>query len=265
MSSTIHIQARKERAPKGHIARAAEYLLSPVLLLIIWEFAARAGWVDTRFFPPPSQVAETFASMIRSGEWFHHVGLTLWRVLSGFLAGSILGVFVGLAMGLNTLVRMLVYPLIGAIFPIPKIAIFPLVLIVFGLGERSIFVTVSLSCFFFLAVNSMVGVLNMPRVFVDVGKNLEVGRAGFFLTIALPASLPMVFAGLRLALGAAFLVVVAIEFVSASAGIGWLIWHSWELFSIKLMFVGLLTVAGLGLALMYGVDALERVVVPWRQ
>jgi NitT/TauT family transport system permease protein len=264
MSTIIHIPAQKERAPSGLIVRGGKYLLSPILILMIWELGARAGWVDVRFFPPPSQVAETFASMIRSGEWFHHVGLTLWRVLSGFVAGSAVGVLVGLAMGLSPLVRVIVYPLIGAIFPIPKIAIFPLVLIIFGLGELSKFATVSLTCFFFLAINSMVGVLNIPRVFMEVGRNFEVGRIRFFLTIALPASLPMIFAGLRLAIGAAFLVVVAVEFVSSDGGIGWLIWHSWELFSIKLMFVGLLTVSGLGLLLISGIDAIERTIVPWR-
>lgn len=265
MSTIVRIESRPAPAPKKTIARIGEYLLSPMLLLVLWEIAARAGMVDTRFFPPPSQVAETFGEMMASGDWFRHVGLTVWRVLTGFVAGSLIGVFVGLAMGLSPPVRMLVHPLIAAVFPIPKIAIFPLVLIIFGLGEKSVFVTVSLSCFFFLAVNSMAGVLSVPRVFVDVGKNLEVGRTRFFLTIALPGSLPMIFAGLRLAIGAAFLVVVAIEFVSASGGVGWLIWHSWELFSIKLMFVGLLTVAALGLVLMYGLDAVERVFVPWRQ
>jgi NitT/TauT family transport system permease protein len=265
MSAIIDIRAQNERPPKGLFVRAGEYLLSPVLILALWELVARAGWVDTRFFPPPSEVAVTFWGMMQSGEWFRHVGLTLGRVLSGVVTGSVLGVIVGLMMGLSPFVRLVVYPLIGAIFPIPKIAIFPLVLLIFGLGELSKFVTVTLTCFFFLAVNSMVGVLNTPRVFADVGKNFEVGRMRFFLTIALPASLPMIFAGLRLAIGAAFLVVVAVEFVSADGGIGWLIWHSWELFSIKLMFVGLLTVSGLGLALIYGLDMLERVLVPWRQ
>lgn len=264
MSTIIDIPAQKERPPKRAVVRAGEYLLSPVLILAVWEAVARAGWVDTRFFPPPSEVAVTLAALMASGDWFKHVGLTLWRVLNGVVAGSLLGVVVGLMMGLSPFVRVLVYPLIGAIFPIPKIAIFPLVLLIFGLGELSKFVTVTLACFFFLAVNSMVGVLNIPKVYADVGKNFEVGRRRFFLTIALPASLPMIFAGLRLAIGAAFLVVVAIEFVTADGGVGWLIWHSWELFSIKLMFVGLLTVSALGLVLIYGLDAAERKFVPWR-
>jgi len=239
-------------------------LLSPALILIVWELVAQLGLIDVRFFPAPSTVAHTFWQEVKSGMWFYHVRMTLMRVLVGFTVGAFAGILAGVIMGLSSFVRVAVYPLIAAIYPVPKVAIFPLVLLILGIGEASKITTVIASCFFFLAISAMSGVLNIPNVYKDVGKNFGASRAAFITTIALPAAMPAIFSGLRLALGAAFLVDVSIEFVSAQEGIGWLIWHSWELFSLPLMFVGLLTVSFLGLLLTFSLDFVEEKLVPWR-
>lgn len=239
------------------------YVISPAVLLAVWQIVGMLGWIDLRFFPLPSQIAVTFFQELMTGEWFVHVGATLGRVLFGFIVGSVLGIVVGALMGLVPWVRFCVYPLIASIYPIPKIAIFPLILLIFGLGEVSKLVTISASCFFFLAISAMSGVLNIPRVYMDVGRNFGARGMDFILTIAIPAALPAIFAGLKLALGASFLVVVSLEFINAESGIGWQIWRSWELFSIRTMFVSLLTVSFLGLVLVVALDWLERRLVPW--
>lgn len=238
--------------------------LSPVMILVIWEIVGQLNLIDTRFFPPPSQIAVVFWQQIASGELFYHTGITLYRVLVGFAVGSIIGTFVGITMGLSSLARVTLYPLIAAIYPIPKVAIFPLLLLVMGLGEGAKLATIIASCFFFLTISGMSGVMNVPHVYKDVGRNFGANYWNFVTTIALPAALPPIFAGLRLSLGTAFLVGVSIEFISAQEGIGWMIWHSWELFSLPLMFVGLLTVSFLGLVLTFMLDFAEKRLVPWK-
>jgi len=240
------------------------YIVSPAILLAVWQVVGMLGWINLRFFPLPSQIAMTFAEDLMSGTWFFHVGATLGRVLFGFTVGSALGILVGALMGLIPWVRFCAYPLIASIYPIPKIAFFPLILLIFGLGEASKLVTISASCFFFLAISAMSGVMSIPRVYMDVGRNFGARGLDFIATIAIPAALPAIFSGLKLALGSAFLVVVSLEFINAESGIGWQIWRSWELFSIKTMFVSLLTVSFLGLALVVVLDWLERRLVPWR-
>lgn len=239
------------------------YVLSPAILLIVWQIAGALGMLDLRFFPTPSMIAVTFWEQVQSGEWFFHVGATVSRVLFGFLTGSFVGIVTGTLMGLVPAVRVSVYPLVAAFYPIPKIAIFPLILLIFGMGEASIFITIAATCFFLLSISAMAGVLNIPQVYLDVGRNFGANRLYFIRTVAIPAALPVIFSGLKLALGAAFLVVVSIEFVNAQMGIGWQIWRSWELFSIRTMFVSLLTISMLGLIFVITLDWLERKLVPW--
>ena len=260
----VVLDPEKKPSSSSDASSGLSYLASPVLILALWETVAALNWIDVRFFPPPSVVFHTFVEEVKSGSWFIHVGATLARVGVGFIGGSLLGVTIGAIMGLIPAVRITIFPIIASIYPIPKIAIFPLVLLILGLGEASKLVTVAASCTFLLSINVMAGVLNIPRVYKDVGRTFAASRFDFIRTIAIPAALPVVFSGLRLALGTSFLVVVGIEFIGAQQGIGWLIWHSWELFSIKLMFVGLLTISFLGLILMLAIGWLEKLLVPWR-
>ncbi|HWW48607.1 MAG TPA: ABC transporter permease [Xanthobacteraceae bacterium] len=260
---TIVLQPEDKRQGRFDHTSGLVYIISPAVLLAVWQIVGLLGWIDLRFFPLPSQIAVTFYELLVSGEWFVHVGATLGRVLFGFIVGSALGIVVGALMGLVPWIRFCVYPLVASIYPIPKIAIFPLILLIFGLGEASKLVTISASCFFFLAISAMSGVLNIPRVYMDVGRNFGARGLDFIWTVAIPAALPVIFSGLKLALGAAFLVVVSLEFINAESGIGWQIWRSWELFSIRMMFVSLLTVSFLGLILVVALDWLERKLVPW--
>jgi hypothetical protein len=149
------------------------YILSPALVLLVWQLAGMLGLIDLRFFPTPSMIAVTFWEQVRTGEWFIHVGATVARVLLGFAVGSFVGIVTGTLMGLVPAVRLSVYPLVAAFYPIPKIAIFPLILLIFGMGETSIFITIAATCFFLLSISAMAGVLNIPQVYLDVGRNFR--------------------------------------------------------------------------------------------
>jgi ABC-type nitrate/sulfonate/bicarbonate transport system permease component len=240
-------------------------VLSPVVLLLFWELAARAGWIDVRFFPAPSEILRQLAAMIASAEIWPHLGMTVTRVLVGFAMGAIPGVVVGLAMGVSPLVAAIVQPLVQATFPIPKVAILPLFILVLGLGEASKYAVVAVSVVYIVLINTYEGVRNIDPLYFDVGRNYGAGRGRMFLDIALPGALPQIFTGLKTSFGVALLVIVAAEFVGAKSGIGFLIWNSWQIFEIEKMYVGLMATALLGFGSAALLSVAERELIPWRR
>ena len=248
--------------------RVIELLLTlagPALVIGLWELLSRTGTIDPIFWPAPSELWVTAEGMIRDGSLLEQTWITTRRILLGFALGAIPGVLLGLAMGIWWPVRTFFMPLSTVIYAIPKIAILPLMIIAFGLGETSKLVTVALSIFFLVALNTMTGVLELDRSFTDVAKNLGASRLELFTTVALPGALPSVFTGLRLAMGFALVVVVGTEFVNAKDGLGYVIWNSYQTLRIKPMFVGLAGTAILGWVLTLALGMLENWALPWKR
>jgi len=237
---------------------------SALSILALWEALVRLGLLDYRFFPAPSEVLVTLFQMLVSGHLLGDVGITLSRIAVGYALGAVAGVAVGLVMGVSRVVRAAMKPLVGAIYPIPKIAILPLVMLIFGLGETSRYVIVAVGVFFLVLLNSMAGVMSIETIYLDVGRNFGARRLDVLRTIALPGALPLVFTGLRLGWGTGLLLIVAAEFVGARSGLGFLIWNSWQTFSVDEMYAGLLVISALGLISFALFDELERRLVPWR-
>jgi NitT/TauT family transport system permease protein len=238
-------------------------IISPLLILLIWELVVRSKLLDSRIVPAPSMILGTLRTLIENGELLRHLGDSLTRVFAGLLLGAVPGLVVGTAMGLSPMTRAVLSPVIGSLYPIPKIAIFPLVMAVFGIGEASKYVLVAIAVFFFMAINSFAGVANVDRIYWDVGRSFRVSRLRAILTIALPGALPMIVAGLRLSLGVSLLVLVSAEFVGAKSGIGFLVWNSWQVFDVEAMYVGIVVIGLLGWAFFAIMDALERRLMPW--
>jgi len=240
------------------------YLISPIGLLVVWELLLRAGIGDRRFIPAPTDIAERFFLLLRSGELEWHVLVTLYRVFAGFLVGSVPAVAIGLLMAMFKPVRIFVDPLIAALFPIPKIALMPLLLLAFGFGDASKVALVAIAVFFPVVVNTYAGAANIEKIYWDVAKNYGASQAVMFTRIVFFGALPMIFAGLRIALAVSFIVLVASEFVASKTGIGYLIWNSWELLQVDTMFVGIVTVGILGLITSVLFQEIERKVIPWK-
>ena len=168
-------------------------------------------------------------------------------------------------MGLSPLVRSAVDPMIQATYPIPKLAIMPLILLVFGLGETSKVFTIGIGVFYLVVINTMAGVLHIEKIYLDVAKNFGAKRLDFYLTVALPGALPMIFTGLKLGMGMALILVVAAEMSAAKAGVGWMIWRAYDMFAIEQMFVALMVLSILGYIFSILLDVIERWIVPWKQ
>jgi len=239
-------------------------VMSPILLLALWEFGAAVGWIDTRFFPAPSAIFAEARNMIVSGELWKHCSISLQRIAIGFCLGAVPGVVIGLAMGLFSPIRAIIQPLVDATFPIPKIAVLPLFIMVFGLGEESKYAIIATAVIYLVLINTVAGVRNIDAIYLDVGKNFGASRWMMFVDVALPGALPLVVAGLKLGMGVALLVIVSAEFVGARSGIGYLIWTSWQVFQVEKMYVGLMVSAVLGFGTAALLNYLERVLIPWK-
>ena len=240
-------------------------VLSPLSLLLVWEACARVGVVDTRLLSSPTQIFQSLLPLLGSGELLYNTLVSMQRVLLGFVAGAVPGILLGMSMGISPLVRSAVEPMIQATYPIPKLAIMPLILLIFGLGETSKVFTIGIGVFYLVVINTMAGVLHIEKIYMDVAKNFGAGRLDFYLTVAFPGALPMIFTGLKLGMGMALILVVAAEMSAAKAGVGWMIWRAYDMFAIEQMFVALIVLSVLGYVFSIFLDILERWVVPWKQ
>ncbi|SDF04993.1 ABC transporter permease [Sporomusa acidovorans] len=240
-------------------------ILSPVILLLLWEAAARLGIVDTRLLSSPWLILQSFFPLLIHGDLAYNTGVSVLRVIWGFLAGAVPGILLGLSMGLSPFIRSAVEPMIAATYPIPKLAIMPLILLIFGLGETSKIFTIAIGVFYLVVINTMAGVLNIDKIYLEVAKNFGASRKDFYLTVALPGALPMIFAGLKLGMGMALILIVAAEMSAAKAGVGWMIWRAYDMFDIEQMFAALITLSVLGYIFALVLDWLERLVLPWKQ
>lgn len=240
-------------------------ILTPIVLLGLWEIGARLGLIDTRFFSSPTLIARQFVVLSRSGEIWLNIGVSLRRLGIGFLAGGIPAIVLGIAMGLSRSVRAAIDPLIAATYPLPKSAIFPLILLIFGLGKSSKIVMVALGVFYPLIINTMSGVMQIDRIDLDVGKNFGATRRQMFHTVALPGALPSIFAGIKLGVGMGLVLIAISEMIGADSGLGYMIWNAWQTLSVETMYVGLVVIAFIGYVLTLFLDEVEQWLLPWKR
>lgn len=239
-------------------------LLGPLLLLVIWELLSRSTVLDPRFWPPPTSLWQTAVDLTLDGSLLTNIRVSLGRILVGFALGAVPAVVLGLLMGLSWPLRVALMPIAAAIYAIPKIAVVPLILLIFGVGEAGKYVIVALSIFFIVLLNTMAGVLAIDRSYQDVARNFGAGPVEMFRTVALPGALPSIFTGLRLGLGFSLIVIVGTEFIAAREGIGRFIYDSYQILAISKMFIGLIVTGLLGWLLTLSIDVVERLVIPWK-
>ena len=239
-------------------------LASPLLLLLLWEVCARLGWIDTRFFPAPSAIFAKLFVLTQSGELWKNLSASLMRLGWGILLGGVPALLLGIAMGMSRPIRAIIDPLIAATYPVPKSAILPLILLIFGLGEASKIVMVALGMFYPVVINTLAGVLQIETIYLDVGRNFGAGRWQVFRTIALPGAMPSIMAGVKLGVGLALILIAIAEMIGADSGLGFMIWNSWQVLTVETMYVGLLVIALLGFVFMLGLNELERWILPWK-
>ena len=240
-------------------------LLSAVLLIAMWEAVVDLKWVNSQFLPSPSTIARQTISLTASGELPRDLFITLARMFAGLFGGSIAGLVIGLAMGWSKTIRAMLDPLVSLIYPLPKIALLPLIMLLVGIGEGPIILIIALGAFFPVLVNCVAGVANMDPIYFDVAHNYGASKFKTFTKVVLPGSLPVALAGLRLALGMSLLLAVVVEMSIATNGLGAMLWLSWQTFRIERIYVAIVVIAIVGLLLNWLLGLASRRLVPWRE
>lgn len=237
---------------------------SPLILLLLWEILSQTNILDARFFPPPTVILQTLIELGESGELFQHVSVSLVRILLGFLLGVLPAICIGLLMGMYKHFKYFFSPIVMIFMPIPTLAMLPIILILFGIGEFSKIVTIAISVFFPVVINTAAGVANIDRIYLDVAKNYQASAKDFFLKIALPGALPVMLEGIQMGQAIALLTIVAAEMIGATSGIGYLIWMNYKAFLLPEMYVGLVLISFFGYLFSLLLRGIERKLLPWK-
>jgi NitT/TauT family transport system permease protein len=240
-------------------------LTVPLALLALWEAAARLAVVSPRYFPPPTRIGAGLVSHFAEGDLGAETLTTLGRLAAAFALAAIAGVPLGLAMGRIRAVREMFDPYIAFLFPVPKIAMLPFMLILLGVGEPAFVLTGAISAFFQITISTLAGVQTMDPRLIDVGHNYGARGGRLFHKVILPAALPSIFTGLRLGLGLALVTIVAVEFITARSGLGHLVYRHWQMLSTVEMYGAFVLVGALGLLLTRGLGALQRRMLAWQE
>lgn len=254
-------------ASSGHHGRLSLeqvfIVVSPATVLVAWELFSQTGVLDARIFSSPSGVAALSWEMAWDGTLWRHLGITLARFCGGALLGIIPGLLLGLTMGLFRWPRAVINPLVSAFYPLPRIALFPLILLIVGLNESSNVIMIALQPFFYMLIGTMAAVMNVEPIYFKVARSFNVKTLHLYALVVFPAALPIIVSSLRLSLGGALLVTITVESLATTSGIGYLIWHSWQLLSLGQAMVGLVVAGILGFFMIQVLDMLEKRLVPW--
>lgn len=269
----------------------------PAVVLCVWQMGGDLGLINRIWFPPPSDIGKALWSVTVNYDRFSetsllgrpwlipsayregglagistllsesHVLATVMRVLTGFVLGAVPGILVGVVMGINQTVRLMLDTTLSAIYVLPKIAIFPIVMLMFAdpFGEGPKIVVVALSVFILMAINTMAGVRQIDPVYLMAGRNYGAGPWQMLRHVILPGAMPVIFAGLRIALGTAMIVVISVEFLRAKQGVGYMTFYYWEVLVPEKMYAGLVVVMALGILFTATLYWLQRRLMPWRK
>ncbi len=238
---------------------------APVALVALWEAAVAARVLDPRFFPPPSLVVVTLGRLVADGTLVQHTLVSVVRVLGGFAIGGGAGLASGLLLGVARPLRVALEPVISALYVIPKVAILPLVMLIFGLGEAAKVAIVAIATFFVVVINTTAAVIGIEPIYLEAGRAFGARGAKLFAHVVLPGALPAIFTGLRLALGTALIVVIAAEFVAAKEGIGYFIWFAWNTLRPEAMFAGFIVIGALGMLSYAAAHRAAARLMPWQE
>ena len=239
-------------------------LVATLVVLGAWELLSRTGVLNPLYFPPPTLVLATLAGLAAGG-LAGHAAATLGRLAVAFAAAALVGIPLGLAMGLVRPLRLVVDPYVAALYPLPKIALLPLLMIILGVGEPAFVLTGALTAFFQIVLNTYGGVTQIDPRLLDVGHNYGARGLALFRRIVLPAALPSILTGLRLGLGLALITTIAVEFTAARSGLGHLVFRSWQTLATAEMFATFFVVGLIGLAFTRGLLHLQRRLLAWQQ
>ncbi|MBB2928337.1 aliphatic sulfonate ABC transporter permease SsuC [Paraburkholderia silvatlantica] len=242
--------------------RLAPWLV-PLAVLAIWELAARSGALSTRVLPEPLAVVRAAWSLIESGEMWADVRVSTWRALSGFAIGGGIGLVLGLATGLFKPVETALDSTVQMVRNIPALAMIPLVILWFGIGEEAKVFLVALGVFFPVYVNTFHGIRSVDANLVEMARSYGLKGFALYREVILPGALPSILVGVRFALGLMWVTLIVAETISAQSGIGYMTMNAREFLQTDVVVVGILLYAALGKLADWLAKSLERMALRW--
>ena len=233
------------------------------LVLLAWEMAVRTGAIKAFFLPLVSEVLVHFWSALKSGELAEHFLITIGRMTLGFGIGASAAIVFGLVIGLSPFLLRFFSPIVAAIYPLPKIALLSLFLVIFGVGDAPIVASVAVSCFFPVLLNTLAGLASIDPILIKAARDLGASRTKTTLYVVLPGSLPMIFTGLRQSSAVALIMVIAVEMYIGQSGAGHQLAWATQFFDINLLYTYIVAIGLFGILLFKALDFAERFFLPW--
>jgi ABC-type nitrate/sulfonate/bicarbonate transport system permease component len=238
--------------------------LTFALILLVWQASASLGLVSQLVLPGPIRIVTALWAMAATGELWAHVAASVQRLAIGWALGATTGVVMGVLIGISSLARSIGIPIVAALFPIPKIAMLPLFILWFGIGEPSKVATIALGTFFPTAINAYAGVDAVPRSLVRMGQSFGLGPFAIITRIVLPGAFPGMLAGVRISSSIALVLLVAAEMIGAQFGIGAMVLQAGNLMRTDRLMAGVVLLSCLGLVVSFLVSRLEQRLTRWR-
>ena len=233
-------------------------------LFATWQAAAAAGWITPVFLPAPVAILKTLWNLTVSGALWQHLAASGVRIGSGWIIGTALGLVAGVAMGLFSGLRAVGMPVVSAVYPIPKIALLPLLVLWMGIGESPKVAMIAAGVFFPTIIATCSGVDAVPRSLIRMGQSFNMPAVSIVWKIILPAALPAVLAGFRISVASALLLVVAAEMIGAQFGVGAFLLTAGNLMRSDDLMAGVVVLSALGLAFGALVSVIEKKFLGWR-
>jgi len=236
-----------------------------ILFVLLWEVAPRIGLVDRAFFPPFSEVATSWWEMVISLELFNHFKASITRSVFGFSLALIFAIPLGLIIGWYSFARDLLNPILELFRNTAALAILPVFILLLGIGETSKIAIVLYACTWPILLNTIAAVKNVDPLLIKSARSMNISSFKLFYKVILPASIPTMFTGIRMAGTGAILVLIAAEMIGAREGLGYFITYSQYNFLIPEMYAGIITISILGLIINYSLLGVERRLSRWKQ
>ena len=268
MASAVVAAARPVDRPlagaAGQIMTQLHRFVVPVLILLVWQGLDSAHLINSRLMPSPVTVAESFWQLLVTGQLLGNLWVSLVRVGAGLGIGVVLGTAFGLFAGLSRIGEDTVDSTLQMIRTLPHLALIPLFILWFGIGETPKIALIALGAIFPIYLNLFAGIRAVDRKIIEAASTLDLTHAEIIWNVVLPGALPSFLVGLRYSVGIAWLTLVVAEQVNANSGIGYLVMNARDFLETDVIFVGLIVYALLGLATDQMVRAVERRALAWR-
>jgi sulfonate transport system permease protein len=270
-----HLAARSRRSvlatlswkrARPQVWPVAQFLLPaafPLAVLIGWQVTAENNWLPVQILPAPATVLSTFWDLVTGGDIVANLQISFWRISLGLAVGGLAGLAFGTLLGVSRAADEMFGPLFKALAQVPSLGWVPILILIFGLDEMLKIIIIAKACFVPTVLATSEGIRNVPRPYREVAQVLRLRRRSVLTKLLIPAALPTVFGGIRLALSHAWIALIVVEMLAAAEGVGYMMVWGRTLFQIDVVIVGMLIIGGIGLLMDAGLARLERGMRRW--